>query len=773
MAKRCLFLLLFFLPLLVTAQQATIKGQVLHAQTRESLAGVNIRLSTTEGVSSDAQGNFVLQVPAGNVKLTFTFIGFSPVTRTYEIKAGDVLTDQVLMAEESLLIEGVVISAGKYEQKLSEVPVSMAVLKPDMVERQNANEVTEALQKVPGLDISDGQPSIRGGSGYSYGAGSRVLVLVDDLPILTPDAGDPKWNFIPVENISQIEVLKGASSVLFGSSALNGVINVRTAFPGTRPDTRFTVNNGIYMNPSRSELRWWGSARPSFAGLNVLHCRMIGALDLVVGANVFLNNSFRESEGESHARLNAQLRYRDRRIKGLSYGLNGNYMYQDKCDFFLWQDADSGAWRQNPAAISRTTGSRLNLDPYVEYYGRKGGKHSLRTRYFMATNAFPGDSSKDNNSWMLYAEYQYHQRLKPWFDLTTGLCGTYGNSEAPLFGAHYNVNSAAYVQLDFRIRKKLLLSLGGRAEYARIDSSETQSSYALIFTHDTLNLPIWPVFRAGLQYPLFRYTFLRASFGQGYRFPTIAEKYIRTSLGSLNIFPNPDLKPETGWNGEIGVKQGLKLGQWNGYVDVAGFWTEYSNMMEFTFGLYPQDSVPSLDDLGFKSINVGRARITGVDITLAGQGRLWKIPVTLLLGYTYTDPRDLVKDPVYLNGKSTAGNILKYRNYYSIKGDVEFEPGLFLVGLSYSYSSRIINIDRTFEDPLIPGTNLYILPGLSEYRANHNKGYHLLDLRIGFTPTEGSRFTLLLKNVLNAEYMTRPGLIEAPRSLALQYSTRF
>ena len=51
--------------------------------------------------------------------------------------------------------------------------------------------------------------------------------MVDDMPILSGDRGTVEWNMIPMENISQIEVIKGASSVLFGSSAMNGVINVR------------------------------------------------------------------------------------------------------------------------------------------------------------------------------------------------------------------------------------------------------------------------------------------------------------------------------------------------------------------------------------------------------------------------------------------------------------------------------------------------------------------------------------------------------------------
>ncbi len=50
------------------------------------------------------------------------------------------------------------------------------------------------------------------------------MILVDDIPQLTADANDVKWEFLPVENINQVEVIKGASSVLYGSSALNGFV---------------------------------------------------------------------------------------------------------------------------------------------------------------------------------------------------------------------------------------------------------------------------------------------------------------------------------------------------------------------------------------------------------------------------------------------------------------------------------------------------------------------------------------------------------------------
>ena len=139
---------------------------------------------------------------------------------------------------ESNQLDDVVISASKYEQKLGDVPVSMAVIKPALIENKATRDAQAIVEQVPGVQINENQVSIRGGSGWSYGAGSRVLVMVDGMPMLAGDANDIKWSAIPLENISQIEILKGASSVLYGSSALNGVINIRTQYPKDEPVTK-------------------------------------------------------------------------------------------------------------------------------------------------------------------------------------------------------------------------------------------------------------------------------------------------------------------------------------------------------------------------------------------------------------------------------------------------------------------------------------------------------------------------------------------------------
>ena len=80
-------------------------------------------------------------------------------------------------------------------------------------------------------NIIDGQTNIRGGSGWSYGANGRVRGTRWRFADAAADAGDAKWSFLPIENLEQVEMIKGASSVLFGSSALNGAINLHYGFP--------------------------------------------------------------------------------------------------------------------------------------------------------------------------------------------------------------------------------------------------------------------------------------------------------------------------------------------------------------------------------------------------------------------------------------------------------------------------------------------------------------------------------------------------------------
>jgi outer membrane cobalamin receptor len=731
-------------PQVSLAQNAYISGTVNDSASMHSLPGVNVIVDSVEGFSTDSKGHYDINLEPGEHIIAFSFVGFKTVHRTIDIRNKEKLVLDILLAPLPVELDMTVITASRYEQKLSDASVSIGVMKPAFIQSINTLSFDRTLDYMPGVDILDGQASIRGGSGYSYGTGSRVLVLVDDLPLLTASDGDVKWNYLPVENIAQVEVLKGASSALYGSSALNGIINIRTAYPGVEPQTNVTVFNGFYNKPIRKELAWWWDTYPVFNGFSFSHLRKIKNVDIVVGGNGLIDQGYRSDNYDERVRFDFKIRHVPDKVKGLSYGVNSSIQWQHKSDFFIWENADSGAFVQNPEVVTPNNGIRFNLDPWVAYFDKHQNKHALKMRYFRVTNNFAENPDKNNASDLYYGEYQFNRAFNEKFHFTAGFSGLAGNTKAQLYGDHYNTDISLFTQLDYKFFNRLSLSIGGRWERYTLDSSDEESGFVL---------------RAGANCQVARATFIRASFGQGYRFPSIAEKYTATSLGSINIFPNPDLKSERGWSSELGLKQGFIISNWSGFFDAAVFWTEYENMIEFTFGVYSPDTTnPTLDDVGFKSLNIGKARINGFEIGITGNGKMGKIPLNLFIGYTYMNPVDLSSDTL-------SNDILKYRYRHSLKGDISIDIRKFTMGVSIIYRSFMERIDQAFEEQIL---GQEIFPGLKEYRQNNDHGNWVFDLRMSYLITSSTKVSLIAKNIFNMEYMGRPGDIQPPRNITLQ-----
>jgi iron complex outermembrane receptor protein len=798
-------------------QKGIITGQVSEKTTGDLLIGVNVIIhsqnaadsSKNTGTTTDFDGNYYIEVAPGSYVIDYQYVGYKKHSETVNLTTGSIRQIDVLLSAQAELIDEVVVSAGKFEQKLSEVTVSMEILKPQTIENSNDYDVSTALNKIPGVDINNAQPSIRSSSGWSYGAGSRVIILMDDLPIMSADVGDVKWNYIPVENISQIEVVKGASSALFGSSAIGGVINVRSAYPKSTPETKINYFIGTYDLPKTQSLIWWDNGffrnqigdyrpimlrkelfyffeNPMYSGISFSHGQQFGNLDLTMGGNHFVNEGYRYNEYEYRTRGNINLRYRSKKIKGLAFGINSNFMAVEKSDFFFWH-SDTAAYLPNPNLnfYAPTEGYRTTIDPFFQYFKPNGSKYSIRTRYFRTANHIWADSTKDSKGDLFYGEYQYQTTIREVLNLTAGANTIWSMVTSRLFGEHYSSNFAGYAQLDWRYGR-LKASLGLRAEYFRVDTAETVSQINL----GNWNLPIKPVMRMGLNYELGEYTFLRASYGQGYRFPAIAEKYTATSLGGgLNLYPNPQVQPETGWSTEIGIKQGFNLdNKWQGYIDASVFLQQIDNMIEFTFGFVDTTDFSPVSfgeggQMGFQARNMGDARIFGSELSVNLMGQLGPFETMFGAGYTYTNPINRAgTDTTY----STDEPYLKYRYLHSFKGDVNFESDRIIFGFQWSYHSSILNVDRLFSDERDPSTvdpvlyNSYgvlssmVLPGYWDYRiANADKGFFELEARFGFKFSEHMRATFIVKNLFNAEQVGRPADMLPPRRFEVQFSAKF
>ncbi len=800
------FLIIGFIICFGFANAQQIKGLVLDSLSKAPLIGANVFTTTNNGTVTDIEGKFKLNLNSTEDKITISYLGY----RTKKIAVnGNGIT--ILLSPKSNSLNTVVITASKRREVVEKVPVSIEVLKTGLIETKNTYNLETAIEQVPSVTVLDGQANIRGGGGYSYGAGSRVMVLLDDMPLLAGDANDVKWNYLPVENLEQVEVLKGASSALFGSSALNGVINIRTAKPKAQPETKLSMFHGIYSDPVRPDtlgqrrdslgnlykpLKWKQGANPSFTGFSFSHLQKEKHLDVGFQLNGFNDQGYKQGETEQRLRANFQLGYNLN--NKWRFELNGGGMRVNGGLFFLWESDSTALVPQGGTDTATTTlnyytNYRFHLDPKIFFYANNGDVHLFRSRFFFTDNQNITQPSATSESY--FGEYLYQHDFSEKTQLSAGLMANKVNVFSVLYGNHDALNIAPYFQFEQKW-EKLNVSFGARAEYFRIDSVETQTDWLLprglnisndnTTWNDTLvlarNQRFKPVMRLGINYNVWKGTFLRGSFGQGYRFPSIAEKFVATNISVLRVFPNPNLQPETGWNAELGVKQVFKISNWKGFIDAAYYWTEYQNMMEFTFGLYLPDSITNptlpqlLDNIGFKSLNIGRARISGWDLSLGGEGEIGPIKTTIIAGYTFMNPVNLGLDSTYRAGFSdtSANPILKYRFRHLAKADVMLEYQKFMFGVSFRYNSFMENIDRTFEETLIGGLEFTrVLPGLKEYRQRFNKGDYVFDMRFGYELNENAKVTLVINNLLNREVMGRPGDIQPPRNIALQYAMRF
>ncbi|MDQ3100667.1 MAG: TonB-dependent receptor, partial [Bacteroidota bacterium] len=440
----------------------------------------------------------------------------------------------------------------------------------------------------------------------------------------------------------------------------------------------------------------------------------------------------------------------------------------------IWNDIDSGLYRPKPGTVTRTIGAQYYIDPFINFRSKAGTKHALRTR--LHHQDFENDNDQSNSNTVMHAEYQAQHTIDLFGEttLTGGLVYRNTESTALLYagdadgdGVNSALNTAGYLQLDKRLFEKISISAGIRYECFAVNDDEASQ----------------PVFRAGANWQIFKATYLRASYGQGFRFPTIGERFINTNVGSLRIYPNNDLRPETSVNIEGGIKQGFKIGGFQGFVDAVVFQQDYTDYVEFTFGRWLNST--SLDDafgFGFRSINTGSARVTGTEFELAGKGSIGPIEIATLIGYTYTLPITTTPDYIYGNSSvpgaeqitynnssyDPTDKILKFRIQQLFRSDIQFEYKRIFTGASVRYNSHVRNLDKIFVDLDDPDSPFPLTTGVGEWMRTHRIGDTVIDVRLGFELSEKTKITFIINNLTNLEYAIRPLAIEAPRNMQLQ-----
>ena len=767
-------------------------------------------------VIADKDGNYLVAVTQREVELEFRHTGYENTTRKVSFEGKEeVKLDVGMLLSGTQVLEEVRVTGERYKVDKITNPQSVDVIGLKDIERKNATTLDNALGSVSGLTIVDNEPQVRGGSGFSSGMGSRVMITLDDMPILRADAGRPAWNLIPMEDVAQIEVMKGASSVMYGSAAINGVINVRTQFAKSEPVTKAGIYGGFYSKPADLNKSPWGESGaivPIKFGATMSHARKIGKVDFTAAVEFADDDGYRggtqwrDKYGATPFRGDSAnwLVKAERRVRaniGIQYNisskwqlaLNGNIMLSDNNQCHFWSDANNGIYNTFPGTLSHFIDLMTFVDPQVRYIDKFGGVHSFKNRILYSDNKALNIEKQDASSLTAYNAYTYKKRLSEKYDwnINAGISNQYAYSIGTVFsgivsddntpGTHFANNLAVFVRSDISVlkNKNLNLSFGGRWESCWIDKFYEGR----------------PIFQVGMNYHIpVSYTYFRFNVGQGYRAATIGERYITTIVGKYGFYPNPELKSETSVNTEFAIRQMAKFGEYfEGYIDIAGFYQRYDNYIEFCLGPFKPDKPPGEPGFGFKFFNTGPAQIYGTEAQIAGQGRIGRyFEYMLNLGYTYSLPQAL--DPNYIYAKvdnfdyslnsfslqllssfeelpyKMAKNLLKYRIQHVGKADVNITfIKRFSFGFSAKYFSNMKNMDLPFYQIIGDDFPFY---GMRDFMMRQRNGMWVFDMRFAF---ETDKFTAAItcNNLLNKEYSLRPLHVEATRTIVLSLNYKF
>jgi outer membrane receptor for ferrienterochelin and colicins len=504
----CITFCFLLIPSALFSQGGILSGYVTGSDS-SSVAGATVTIKgTTFGTVTDKKGFYRIdKIKPGSYTLRVSYLGFETQEKTVAIINDDNKAD-FSIRESNIDLNEVVITATKSEKTLKNVPVLTQVISARRMLDLGITNATDALQNmVPGLNMS--QFGTRASITLQGMDSKYVLFLIDGERIAGEINGDIDYSMLNLENIDRIEVIKGASSSLYGSNAIGGVINIITKKINGPFDAKFYSKYSKY-----NELYSGGS---------------IGLKKGIIGSRTSFNYS--------HAG---------------GYDLTPESAYD---------------WTQNPYSsfsinqkFEITPSSRLSLVPYFSYYKFERGNVSARPVHDLYTDVNAGIKGQyyfGKHS----IDFSYYRDRYSTFNVLEQL-----NNKRDT--ASYDFIQTVRTQGNFRLSAHNNLTAG--LEYnneklftTRIDGGLKGAGEAVFYVQEDIGLgERWDII-AGIRGShhsnygfnaapkisvMFKQGFLnyRASVGTGFRSPALKELYMNFDhFGEWYIIGNPELKPES------------------------------------------------------------------------------------------------------------------------------------------------------------------------------------------------------------------------------------
>ncbi|MEO5563387.1 MAG: TonB-dependent receptor plug domain-containing protein, partial [Chitinophagaceae bacterium] len=248
-----LFTTIFFLGNVFGQSKLSFTGKVTDAKTHEPLAGATIHFPDQRtGIATNNQGVYKFSsLSAGKYLVEVSHLGYSSLIETIEL---DSATHVDFELEPSVIEnEGVTVTGVSTATSTKRTPIPVTIIKKEDLFRNIATNLIDNIARTPGVSqVSTGpaisKPFIRG-LGYN-----RVLVVNDGVRQEGQQWGDEHGIEIDEQNVSKIEVLKGPASLMYGSDALAGVVNVISIQPPQEGQVKGNITGAYFTNNRQRNL---------------------------------------------------------------------------------------------------------------------------------------------------------------------------------------------------------------------------------------------------------------------------------------------------------------------------------------------------------------------------------------------------------------------------------------------------------------------------------------------------------------------------------------
>ncbi len=522
----------------------------------------------------------------------------------------------VLAEDETPILEEIVVTATRYEEKITNIPANVTVISEEDIQASTAQNIPDLLRTETGIHVNDITGNRRTFSvdlrGFGETASSNTLVLIDGRRVNEADLSGVDWTQIPLERVKRIEVIRGGrGSVLYGDNATGGVINIITK-EGDKFKAGGELAAGSY-NTFKSDAYFSGS---------------LNNLSFQVSGRYFTSDGYRDNSDTEAKDFGMNLSYYFRDLMKLSFstgyhndntGLPGAlkesdfdagfsrteskfpHDFSEVEDYYFKVSPDIYLFKDSTFRIDMSFRKRAYLSFASGDWGNSLGESEIKTVALSPQFLLKNNIRNIKNSFILGLDYQNADD-----DIRNDLHSLFFGTTTKSFELQKE-NCGYYIHDEINIADIFYLSGGYRHDRAEF-TFDPSTPDKIVLDED--------LYTAGINYTFSKKSYVYFSFSRSFRYPLLDELY---SFYTNTV--NTDLIPQKSDNFELGMRYFISD---EVYAHLNFFRIDTDNEIFFN---------PTPTSLANENLDA-MTRRDGIEISFSAKANKW---VTLKGGYAYLD----------------------------------------------------------------------------------------------------------------------------------------